>query len=87
MSIYYIVYDSKRIQWFSNKENTDKRNLKAIYSKIQKQPNLVHEEIILSEDIKDKIKTSLLSPIQELLPLIRQENPHILPILFPEDLT
>ena len=86
MSIYYIVYDSKRIHWFSVKETTDKRNLKAIYDKLQKCSNLINEEITLSKDIEDKIRSSLLSPIEELLPLIRQDNPYILPILFPEDL-
>ena len=86
MSIYYILYDSKRIHWFSVKEKTDKRNLRAIYNKIEKYPDLINEEITLSEDIEITIKSSLLSPIEDLLPLIRIENPYILPILFPEDL-
>ena len=52
----------------------------------QQVKDLINEEITLSEDIEITIKSSLLSPIEDLLPLIRIENPYILPILFPEDL-
>ena len=86
MSTYYILYDSSRIHWFSDKEKTDLRNLKAIFRKITQNKNLIHEEIVLSDSLRNKIKSSLLLSVEEVLPLIREENPFLLPILFPENL-
>ena len=86
MSTYYILYDLKKIHWFSSKEGTDKRNLQAIKNKMVKQPNLINEEITISKDIESEIKFSLFTSFETVLSLIRQENPHILPIYFPQDL-
>ena len=86
MSIYYIIYDASRIHWFSKKETTDQRNLQAIKNKLEKFPNLVHEEISLSENIEKEIKSSVLRSLPRTIKLIREENSFILPIMFPEDI-
>ena len=82
-AIYYIIYDQKRVHWFIKKENTNERNLEAIQRKLFSNKNLIDEEVVLSKSNESRIKTTLLGSLDSTLKIIREENPHRLPIYFP----
>ena len=83
---FYILYDDKRIHWFSRKDKADKRNLRAIKNQIDSLPNITGKEVSLSTAQEIIIKRMLLKPSKEVVFILETEKPPAKPISFPEDL-